>query len=119
MRTRKNQRKTISLPGRYFTGLGEPVDVVLKDLSTGGCSFAVEAGNLTLGSRLQIHVGSSGPHHARVKWMKGGEAGVTFDKPIDADLFDRFQTSHVPDSLQATISGEFDDMEPSRPQRFC
>lgn len=119
MRTRKQERKPISLPGRYFTGLGTPVDVLLKDLSTGGCSFALETHNLALGSRLQIHVGSSGPHHAHVKWLRDGEAGVQFTAKLDDALFDNFQASHVPDSAQTTIIADFEDMQPGRPQRFC
>ena len=119
MQARKEQRKIISIPGRYFTGLGEPVDAQLKNLSVKGCCLTEVSGNLTVGSRLQIHVGNSGPHHAHVKWAKGGDVGVTFVSQIDPDMFDRFKASHVPDAEQNTITGDFEEMEPGLPQRFC
>ncbi len=119
MQARKEERKTISIPGRYFTGLGAPVDVQLKNLSEKGCCLAEVSGNLPIGSRLQIHVGSSGPHHAHVKWSKNGDVGVTFVTPLDPDKFQGFQASHVPDMTQDMVSGDFEKMEPGRPQRFC
>ncbi|WP_299196272.1 PilZ domain-containing protein [uncultured Erythrobacter sp.] len=119
MRARKDQRKIISIPGRYFTGLGDPVDVELKNLSVRGCCMAAVSGKLPPGSRLQIHIGSSGPHHAHVKWARDNEVGVVFVKPLDPERFARFQSSHVPDSAQSTIAGDFEDMLSGRPQRFC
>lgn len=119
MQTRKNPRKAITLPGRYFTGLGDPVDVQLTDLSTGGCSFAVGPGKLMLGSRLQIFVAGSGPHHASIKWLKDGEAGVCFAVPLDEEEFDKMQPSHIPDLTPEAMPGDFDEMKPGLPLRFC
>lgn len=119
MRTRQTLRKNITLPGRYFTGLGTPEDVTLSDLSVGGCRFALGERGLKLGAPVQIYVGKTGPHHASVKWVKDGEAGVTFTKPLSDDLFTSFQASHIPDAANGNVMDEFEDMTGAKPQRFC
>ncbi|MBV7258851.1 PilZ domain-containing protein [Erythrobacter crassostreae] len=119
MQTRKTSRKTVSLPGRYFTGLGNPVDVTLIDLSTGGCRFAPGPGKFTPGTQLQVFVGSSGPHRAMIKWSDGGEIGVTFTVPLNSNLVDQSQDGHVPDLSKSMAPGDFEPMDGSRPSRFC
>lgn len=119
MRTRQNHRKTITLPGRYFTGLGSPVDVQLTDLSVGGCRFAIGNQKLSLGSPVQIYVGGAGPYRANIKWVENGEAGVTFASPLSDEEFANFRNSHVPDLDALRRSGDFDDMPDTPPQRFC
>lgn len=119
MRTRKTTRKTITLPGRYFTGLGVPEDVVLSDLSTGGCRFHIGDRKVTLGAPIQIFVAGTGPHRATVKWVKDGEVGLTFTMPLSESQFAGFQASHIPDPAAAITSGDFEDMSDARPQRFC
>jgi len=97
MQTRKSNRKTISLPGRYFTGLGTPEDVTLADLSVGGCRFAY-------GDR---------------KPVKGEEVGVTFTTPLSQKHFESFQASHIPDASARNAADNFDDMAGKQQQRFC
>ena len=119
MRTRQNDRKYISLPGRFSTGLGEPQDVVLRDLSCGGCRFALESKRMAPGVPLQIYVGHTGPHRAIVRWSKDGEVGLGFLTPLSEELFDSFQASHVPDPANANPTASFDDMSDVTPLRFC
>ncbi|QFT76638.1 PilZ domain-containing protein [Erythrobacter sp. THAF29] len=119
MRTRKTTRRSITLPGRFFTGLGTPEDVVLTDLSVGGCRFASGARKLPLGAPLQIYVAGSGPHRATVKWVEGGEVGVTFTSPLSEEQFENFRHSHVPDLAAQGTPGDFEDVPDELPQRFC
>ena len=119
MRTRQTSRKAINLPARYLTGLGEPQDVFLRDLSTGGCRFAIGNRRISLGAPIQIFVGGTGPHRAIVKWVAKGEAGINFTIPLDDNLVDSFQASHVPDHAQMNVSTKFEDMSGVLPQRFC
>lgn len=119
MRTRKTNRKTITLPGRYFTGLGTPVDVTLSDLSVGGCRFPKGDLKLIPGAPIQIYVGGSGPHRASIKWVADGDVGVTFTTPLDQELFENFQSSHVPDRQATGRPGDFDSVPDTLPQRFC
>ncbi|WP_298335390.1 PilZ domain-containing protein [uncultured Erythrobacter sp.] len=119
MRTRQINRKLITLHGRYSTGLGEPQDVTLRDLSPGGCRFELSSKKMAPGAPLQIFVGSTGPHRAVVKWIKDGEAGVNFLQPLSEAQFNSFQTSHIPNAPLASSSDAFDDVKDMTPQRFC
>lgn len=119
MRTRKSLRKNINLPGRYFTGAGEPQDIVLRDLSPGGCRFSTGLRRLTPGSPLQIYVAGTGPHRAIVKWVADGEAGLGFLVPLPEGQFGGFQSSHIPDPSDRNVNASFDDISQTKPQRFC
>ena len=119
MKIRKTSRKTITLPGRYITGLGKPEDVLLTDLSVGGCRITYGDRKVILGAPIQIFIGNTGPHRATIKWIKGEELGVTFTQPLSEEQFTTFQNSHVPDRVTNTVSGEFDEMNGTAPQRFC
>lgn len=119
MRTRQTNRKHISLPGRFSTGLGEPQDVVLRDLSCGGCRFAAGSQKIAPGAPLQIYVGQTGPHRAIVRWAKEGEVGLGFLKPLTQQQFESFQASHIPDSTNANPQAAFEDMGDLTSQRFC
>lgn len=119
MRTRKTTRKSITLPGRYFTGLGTPENVTLVDLSVGGCRFANGDRRVTLGSPMQIYVANTGPHRAIVKWVQNGEVGVTFTTPLSQEQFEAFQSSHIPDAAKPEAMAPFEDMVGVKPQRFC
>lgn len=119
MQTRTTHRKTINLAARYFTGLGNPVDVVISDVSVGGCRFGIKSSNLMLGSRLQMFIESSGPHHATVKWTEGEEVGVTFANPLSEEHVAKFKSSHVPACEADRRAGIFDEMPKALPNRFC
>jgi hypothetical protein len=122
MQTRQKARRKINVPGRYFTGVGAPVDVVLRDISEGGCRFPVEAAHLAIGAPVQIFVGTSGPHRAAVRWVSGGEVGIKFAAPLPAHTIAQFQNSHIPDPSDPAATGGFAPMSPDpqgTPRRFC
>ncbi|MEE4199694.1 PilZ domain-containing protein [Erythrobacter sp.] len=119
MRTRQTMRKTINLPGHYLADLGEPRDVVLRDLSVGGCRFDCGGRRFALGAPIQIFVAGTGPHRAIVKWVSDGEVGIGFQAPLSEAQFDAFQASHVPDPVIAARRMVFDDISDMKPQRFC
>lgn len=119
MRTRKTLRKTITLPGRYFTGMGQPETVMLKDLSTGGCR--VQRGNRksTLGAQVQLFVGGTGPHRAVIKWVEDGDVGLNFITPLTEQQFAALQSGEVGEVDELPETERFEDMGPLNPHRFC
>ncbi|MBV7265282.1 PilZ domain-containing protein [Erythrobacter ani] len=119
MQTRKKPRKTITLPGRYFTGLGSPVDVILTELSVGGCRFPASGKKLIPGAPLQIYVGTSGPHRANIRWAENGEVGVTFTVPLTEQQISEFDSSDLPAFSGKTGADEFEELPGARPHRFC
>ncbi len=118
MQTRQKPRKVLTVPGRYFTGTGEPVKVQLCDLSTGGCRFASGTDTLPPGSELQVIIADRGPYTAHVKWCADGECGVTFAAVLDTATFDRFRNSHVFDFTDEGAPGQF-NMPGQTDRRFC
>ncbi|MEP0189631.1 MAG: PilZ domain-containing protein [Erythrobacter sp.] len=119
MQTRQKPRKALNLPGRFFTGLGVPVDVTMSDISVGGCRFPVGEQQFAIGTPLQIFIAGTGPHRAAIRWVENGEAGVTFTTPLSEDLVDGMQVSHVPDASEESVPGDFDAMDDAKPRRFC
>lgn len=119
MRTRKTPRKSINVPGRYFTGLGDPVDVTLSDLSEGGCRFPAGSHKLTVGAPVQIYVAGSGPHRAAIRWIDDDNVGVTFAVPLTPEQVEKFKGSHVPDTSADATPGDFEIIPDALPQRFC
>lgn len=122
MQTRKKTRRNINLPGRYFTGTGQPVDVVLRDVSEGGCRFPLGSLDLATGSPIQIFIGALGPYRGTVRWIGNGEVGVNFTTPLSAEVVARFQSSHIPDPSGEQPTGTFAPMSPGEggpPRRFC
>ncbi len=119
MQTRQKPRKVLTVPGRYFTGDGEPVDVNLCDLSVGGARFAIGSDTLLRGSKVQILIAGRGPYKATVKWCADGECGVTFVMPLDPETFVQFRNSHIADFSEEGTAGDFQPMAPQKGQRFC
>ncbi len=119
MQTRQKPRKALNLPGRFFTGLGVPVDVTMSDISVGGCRFPVGDQQFAIGTPLQIFIAGSGPHRAAIRWVEKGEAGVTFVSPLSEELVEGFQDNHVPDAPTVAPQGDFEPMTDAKPRRFC
>ena len=122
MQTRQLPRRKINLPGRYFTGQGVPTDVILRDISEGGCRFPAGAFRPNLGQAIQIYVGPTGPHKATITWAKDGEIGITFRRKLPADLVASFQSSHIPDPSSISVADAFEAFDAADDQstrRFC
>lgn len=95
MRTRQNHRKPLTLPGKYYSGKGGAVEVTLGDISRGGCSFEKGRHRLEQGAPIRIYIDNAGPFAARVRWVEGEQAGVTFDPPLEAEQLAHFRNCHV------------------------
>jgi hypothetical protein len=119
MRSRKKPRCQIDLAGRYFTGLGAPVDVVLSDVSEGGCRFPAGAERLVPGARLQLSIAGSRPLRATVRWVEDGEIGVIFARSLTPEQVEQLKTGSLTESSAAAQQVAFEPMPNLRPQRFC
>ena len=82
MDLRREQRYSISVPGRYRKGTGVRFNVAIKDLSEYGCQFSDLVGRIGIGDDITIRIGDIGPLDARVKWVAKREIGVEFDQPL-------------------------------------
>ncbi len=82
MDLRREQRYSISVPGRYRKGTGVRFNVAIKDLSEYGCQFSDLVGRIDVGDEITIRIGDIGPLEAQVKWVAKREIGVEFDQPL-------------------------------------
>jgi len=122
MQARKKLRRNINVPGRYFTGIGAPVDIALRDISEGGCRFPLGSAQLARGAQLQIIIAGTGPLRGSVRWIEDGDVGVTFKVPLDSEVVEQLKSSHIHGTVAAAPSGEFAPMTATPdglPRRFC
>ncbi|HWK36023.1 PilZ domain-containing protein [Sphingomonas sp.] len=65
-----------------LTGLAEPVQVRVRNLSSGGL-MAEYAGLVNVGDVVEIEVRGLGWVRGRIAWATDGRIGMAFDKAID------------------------------------
>ena len=82
MRTRKVDRKQVEVQGQCCSVQGRLFDIVLNDLTTGGCGFPDPEGILSIGSPVNLMICGTGPHRAHVRWADKGCVGVSFQRPL-------------------------------------
>lgn len=63
---------------------GIPVDMIIDDLSYGGCRMSGDIG-LYAGDRITIGLPGIGVRSAQVVWAKDGSTGLTFDVPLSRE----------------------------------
>ena len=88
MDLRREQRYSISVPGRYRKGTGVGYNVAIKNLSEYGCQFSDLVGRIGVGDDISIRIGEIGPLDARVKWVANREIGVEFEQPLYPSVLD-------------------------------
>lgn len=93
---RSARRHTISVPGSYRTGAGEPRVVELWDVSEEGCRFQDRANRLYVGTRLTIKVGDIGPIDATVAWIDNTMVGLQFCQALYEPLLAHLRTTGSP-----------------------
>jgi hypothetical protein len=90
---------------------GEPVDVVVLDLSRSGVRILSDA-LLEVGQEISIGLAGAGSTRAYVTWSRGGEYGCAFERPIapeeEARAFSRAPVKRLGRAL-AEPAGSGDD----------
>ncbi len=79
--TRRAQRRATDAPSTMRTDGGEPVDVVVLDLSRSGIRIMTDA-DLSVGQEISIGLAGAGVTRAYVTWARDGEYGCAFERPI-------------------------------------
>ncbi len=96
MEERRDERHGLIVNGRYRTGTGMPMDIVLHDLSKSGCQIHDRLGRLDMGQFLTIRIGPIGPIDAHVRWLRGRMAGIEFDNPLNDAVLEHLRTIAEP-----------------------
>lgn len=89
MRIRGSLRIPTEATGSCRTSRGMQWDIVLADLSEGGCRIDDPRGRLRLGEFVRLYIAGTGPHMAEVAWRQGDRVGIEFARPLPARLFQR------------------------------
>lgn len=79
--TRRAQRRATDAPSTMRTDGGQPVDVVVLDLSRSGIRIMTDA-DLSVGQEISIGLAGAGVTRAYVTWARDGEYGCAFERPI-------------------------------------
>ncbi len=93
--SRREERHSIGVPGRYRRGAGIPSDVQLLDLSKSGCRFFDKFGSLKPGTELTIRIGTMGPIVAKVRWRASSYVGVSFEPALHDAIFDHIRLNYT------------------------
>ena len=93
---RAEGRDFVSLEGRCVVGEGAAEPIAILDLDARGCRVKGIGAALTKSDLLLLWLGEVGPVSARLRWAKGGSAGVAFDTPLGEAELDRVRTTAMP-----------------------
>ena len=81
---RRAQRRATDAPSTMRTDGGDPVDVLVLDLSRSGIRIMTDA-DLGIGQEISIGLAGAGVTRAFVTWARGGEYGCAFERPIGVE----------------------------------
>ncbi len=82
---RRSARRSVWAQATIMSSRGLSADAELSDLSTHGLRVASEAAWLRVGQFVSIILEEDQPVQAIVRWMRDGEAGMEFLRPVPAD----------------------------------
>lgn len=105
----RRARDRLAVDRRAVLRFGGTVEqIVLEDMTAGGCRFFCEA-DLPLAAAVSIGIAGVGHTPARLAWRSGASYGCAFDRPLPAGAV----TSEAPDNVariaQAAPFGRFED----------
>ena len=108
---RSARRRPTGAASTMRTDGGEPVDVIVLDLSRSGVRILSDA-TLEVGQEISIGLAGAGSTRAYVTWARGGEYGCAFERPIapedEARAFSRAPVKRLGRAL-AEPAGSGDD----------
>lgn len=78
---RRAERRPTEAPSTMRTDGGEPVDVIVLDISRSGIRIVSDA-QLGVGQEISIGLAGAGSTRAFVTWARGDEYGCAFERPM-------------------------------------
>ena len=88
MQARKSSRVRTDADATCQSPRGITWDVLVDDLSVGGCRVDDPRHGLELGKHIQIMIAETGPYTAEVAWRQGDRVGLEFLAKLDRETFD-------------------------------
>jgi len=82
-RSRTTPRQAVVIEGTCVIGERDKEAALVTDLGLTGCRVRTEAVGVTRLERVILWLGDFGPIKGTLRWSKGGELGVLFDRPLE------------------------------------
>jgi len=83
---RRSIRLSMAMPARCRSLGGFVDDVVIRDLSADGCRIVSHALTARPGMRIVLRPSSMEGLCGEVRWVRGHEAGIEFERPLYAPV---------------------------------
>ncbi|MGX7927808.1 hypothetical protein ACWPMX_14670 [Tsuneonella sp. HG094] len=93
---RAGERDVVSLEGRCRIGDGAEEAVAVLDFDARGCRVRGITTAVVKNAPVLLWLGATGPHPARLRWLKRGSAGLAFEAPLGDDDLAEALRSAVP-----------------------
>lgn len=87
----------VAMPGRCRSSTGKWSYIRLDNLSPKGCGLANPWRTLSEGGDVIVRLAGLGGVPGKVRWVLPSSAGVEFDNPLYAPLFEHLCRGHPPD----------------------
>lgn len=88
---RELPRHSTWVPGELRTGRGRPYSVEVVDLSESGCRINERSAWLRAPSEVTIRIGALESLDATIRWVRDGQAGLEFRRPIYGPVFEHLR----------------------------
>lgn len=88
---RRASRASVFMPAVCRTNTGRQGEVTIVDLTAEGCRIFTKALPVSEGLKLRIRPANFESLPGVVRWVRGGFAGIEFDKPLYGPVADHLQ----------------------------
>ena len=103
MRTRKVERKRTDIGGQCCTNQGRLLEIVVCDLTEGGCRFRDADASLFPGMPVNLMISGSGPYACYVRWREDSDVGVSFARPLSPTLLEQLLNGKPPAAAPQSV----------------
>ena len=92
---RRSKRLGLAMPARCRMLSGFAEDVVIRDISEGGCRVASAVLRLRAGDRILLRPPGLEGLAGMVRWFERGEAGIEFERPLYVAVVEHLHRHYV------------------------
>lgn len=92
---RQARRLALAMPARCRMLSGFTEDVVIRDVSEGGCRVASTVLSLRAGDRVVLRTTALEGLAGMVRWCARNEAGIAFERPLHVAVVEHLHREYV------------------------
>jgi len=98
---RAADRSAVRIPAACEVGGRPPEDVLVTDIGPTGCKLLLVSIGVTRCEPVILRTPDEAPISGRLKWIKQGSLGMTFDTPLDPAVLERLLAIGAPSNVVA------------------